>query len=114
MGKWTGYMKKSWIPAHAAVDRQRYPLPGDSSPEVRVGIVNLSGGRTVWIKVPIAAHQDYIPRFGWLNSHTVWVEVLTHDHKTRNIYFADSSSGMARLALTESAAKFFDEDYDVT
>lgn len=108
------YPLVDWIPAHATEDRQHYPLPGDPSPEVRVGVVNLSGGRTVWMKIPLASHQDYIPRFGWLDSHTVWAEVLTRDHKTRNIYFADSSTGMAKLALTETAEKFMDEDYDIT
>jgi dipeptidyl-peptidase-4 len=66
------------------------------------------------MKIPVTARQDYIPRFGWLDSHTVWVEVLTRDHKTRSIYFADSTTGSAKLALTETAEKFFDEDYDIT
>ena len=35
------------------VDMQRYPQPGDPNPEVRVGVVGASGGKTVWVKLPI-------------------------------------------------------------
>ncbi|HEY1808174.1 MAG TPA: alpha/beta fold hydrolase, partial [Acidobacteriaceae bacterium] len=38
----------------------------------------------------------------------------TRDHKHRRLYFADASNGRARLALEETDAKFFDENYDVT
>jgi hypothetical protein len=25
--------------------------------------------------------QDYIPRFGWVDRKTLWIETLTRDHK---------------------------------
>lgn len=102
-----------WLPAHATIDNQRYPMPGDPNPDVRIGIVGTNGGRTTWIKLPIKEGQDYIPRFGWLNNHTIWVEVLTRDHKHKFIYLADSESGKAKQAFSETAEKFFDENYDL-
>lgn len=102
-----------WIPTHAGVDEQRYPQPGDANPGVRVGIVSAMGGRTIWLKVPLEEGTDYIPRFGWINPHVVWVEALTRDHKHLNLYFADTRTGDARLALAQNDGKFFDEAYDV-
>jgi dipeptidyl-peptidase-4 len=111
------YPLTDWIPLHTTVDKQRYPQPGDPNPEVRVGVVNAGGGKTVWVKLPGDAFkpgEDYIPRFGWADRKTVWVETLSRDHKHRNIYFADASSGQAKLALEQHDDKFFDEKYDVS
>jgi len=107
------YPITDWITTHATVDEQRYPQPGDANPDVRVGVVSALGGKTVWIKLPIRSGQDYIPRFGWVNAKTLWIETLTRDHKHRDIYFADAVSGRAHPVMQLSDDKFFDETYDV-
>jgi dipeptidyl-peptidase-4 len=79
------YPIAEWIPTHAAVDFQRYPQPGDPNPDVRVGVVGARGSKTVWVKLPIHAGQDYIPRFGWADQKTLWIETLTRDQKHRDL-----------------------------
>lgn len=108
------YPITDWIPTHATVEMQRYPQPGDPNPTVRVGVVKVGSDDTKWMKVPLTEGEDYVPRFGWLDAHTLWIETLTRDHKHRRLYFADASNGRTRLALEETDAKFFDETYDVT
>ena len=107
------YPITDWIPTHATVALQRYPQAGDSNPDVRVGVVGADGGKTVWVKLPIKAGQDYIPRFGWLDRRTLWIETLTRDHKHRDIYFADAATGQAHTALQLSDDKFVDDNYNV-
>ena len=107
------YPITDWIPVHPTIDKQRFPQPGDPNPEVRVGVVGASGGKTIWIKVPLKGGDDYIPRFGWVDRKTVWVETLTRDHKHKNLYFAEISTGQSKLVLEQSDDKFFDEKYDV-
>ena len=107
------YPLTDWIPTHAGVDAQRYPQPGDPNPAVRIGIVPAAGGAPVWVKLPIQPGQDYIPRFGWADAKTLWIETLSRSHKHRALYFADAASGEARLAVAFDDAKFFDEFYDV-
>jgi dipeptidyl-peptidase-4 len=107
------YPITDWIPTHAAVEEQRYPQPGDPNPAVRVGVVNAKGGETHWLRIPLDSGNDYIPRFGWINSDVVWVETLARDHKHLNLYFADTRSGDVRLALAQTEPKYFSETYDV-
>jgi dipeptidyl-peptidase 4 len=107
------YPITDWIPTHPTVDHQRYPQPGDSNPAVRVGIVPAAGGRTRWIDLPIESGQDYIPRFGWLNAKTVWIEALSRDHKKLILYFADIARDQVQPVLTETDKKFLDESYDI-
>jgi len=107
------YPITDWIPVHATVDEQRYPQPGDPNPSVRVGVVNVGGGSARWLKIPVDAGNDYIPRFGWVSPHTVWVETLTRDQKHMNLYFADVHSGEVRLVLAQTEPKYFTMTYDV-
>jgi dipeptidyl-peptidase-4 len=108
------YPITDWIPVHAEINGQRYPQPGDPNPDVHLGIVSAHGGKTTWVKLPIHQGDDYIPRFGWVDNKTVWVETLTRNHKHRTIYFADTGFGEARPMLDVSDDKFLDENYDVT
>ena len=108
------YPITDWIPLHPTVDKQRFPQPGDPNPEVRVGVVGDGGGKTVWMKVPLKAGDDYIPRFGWVDKKTVWVLTLSRDHKHENLYFAEAATGQAKLVLEQSDDKFFDEKYNIS
>jgi dipeptidyl-peptidase 4 len=107
------YPIEDWIPTHAKVDLQRYPQPGDNNPDVRVGVVSAQGGKTQWVRLPIRSGQDYIPRFGWVDRRTLWIEALTRDHKHRDLYFADISTGHVHPVLQISDEKFLDDNYDV-
>jgi dipeptidyl-peptidase-4 len=108
------YPIEDWIPSHASVDRQRYPQPGDPNPVVRVGVVGATGGKTKWINLPIDNGSDYIPRFGWLNPRTLWIETLKRDHQTMTLYFADVSGVELKPVLTIKDEKFLDDSYDLT
>jgi dipeptidyl-peptidase-4 len=107
------YPIEDWIPTHATVDRQRYPQPGDPNPAVRVGVVGANGGRTKWINLPLEGGNDYIPRFGWLNSRTLWIETLARDHKKLTVYFADLSTDELKPVLTRTDDKFLNDSYDL-
>ncbi len=108
------YPITDWLPTHARVFAQSYPQPGDPNPEVRVGVTGAQGGKTVWVRLPIQAGQDYIPRLGWVDSKTLWIETLSRDQKHRDLYFAEASTGEAHPVLQLSDEKFFDDKYDVT
>jgi len=107
------YPITDWIPTHATAEMQSYPQPGDPNPAVRVGVVSAEGGKTVWVTLPIHAGEDYIPRFGWVDAGTLWIETLTRDQKHRDLYFADARTGESHAVLHLEDDKFFDEKYDV-
>jgi dipeptidyl-peptidase-4 len=107
------YPLTDWIPTHSTVDEQRYPQVGDPNPAVRIGVVSANGGTVLWISLPIRPNEDYIPRFGWVNPKTLWVETLTRDHKHITYYFADAATGQSHVALERSDDKFLDDNYDV-
>ena len=107
------YPITDFIPTHATVELQRYPQPGDPNPAVRVGVVSAGAGRTSWIRLPNHPGLDYVPRFGWVDRHTIWVETISRDHKQRDLYFVDANNSQSRLVLEITDDKFVDENYDV-
>lgn len=109
----TAYPIIDWLPTHARTVPEFYPQPGDTNPDVRIGVVGAGGTRTQWMKIPVRAGQDYIPRFGWVDHRTLWVETISRDHKHRDIYFADAGNGQTHLVLDIQDDKFIDDNYDV-
>ena len=107
------YPIEDWIPTHATIDEQRYPQAGDPNPDVRVGVVSAKGGRTMWIRRPIHGGDDYIPRFGWADAKTLWIETLSRNHKRRAIYLADAGTGESSQVVVMDDDKFIADNYDV-
>jgi dipeptidyl-peptidase-4 len=107
------YPLVDWVPVHATVDMQRYPQPGDPNPGVRIGIVGANGGSTRWLKIPMDVGNDYIPRFGWVNPHVLWIETLSRNHQHLDLWFADARTGDARRVLEQSEPKYFTMTYDL-
>lgn len=107
------YPLVDWIPLHPTVSMQRYPQPGDPNPVVRVGVVSAKGGRIIWVKVPFENGADYIPRFGWVDPKTLWVETLTRDQKHRILYFVEAATGESKKMLQIDDHKFLDDNYDI-
>ncbi len=108
------YPIEDLLPTHATLFMQHYPQPGDANPEVHLGVVSAKGSRIIWMRLPIDEGNDYIPRFGWVNSKTLWIETLTRDQKHRDLYFANADTGEARKVLEISDEKFLDDNYDVS
>ena len=108
------YPITDFIPTHVNIDPQRYPQPGDPNPGVRVGVVPVGGGATRWIALPFSQNNDYIPRFGWVDAHTLYIEVLRRDQKSRSLFLADARTGEAREVYSDTDPKYLNFDYDVT
>lgn len=107
------YPITDWIPTHATIDSQRYPQPGDPNPAVKVGVVSAKGGKTRFIDVPFSQNNDYIPRFGWLDANTIYIEVLTRDQQHMNLYFADAKTGKTRKVYEDRDAKYLEIPTDL-
>ena len=95
-----------YIPTHATMNLERYPLVGDPLPVVRLGVVSRKGGKIHWINLDAA--DSYLPRFGWVNSRTLFAIVLDRKQKTAKLLFIDERSGKSRCVLSETSDAFID------
>lgn len=89
---------KPWTPR---VIRQRYPKIGERNPTVRLGIIELAGGRTRWADLASTSHE-YVVRAKWLpdNRH-ISVQTMNRKQTELDLLFVDAQTGLAKHILTE-------------
>ncbi len=95
------YPITDWLPTHARVDEEKYPVPGDPNPVVRLGVVGANGGKIRWLKLTDDA-DSYVPRFGWIREDWAWAEVLNRKQNVMDLCFIDTKSGKSRKVVTEA------------
>jgi dipeptidyl-peptidase-4 len=97
-----------FIPVHNTTETQFYPVPGDSNPIVRVGVVDLSTGGATWMSVD-TRDDSYVARIHWLrDSAHLAIEKLNRNQDRLTLFLADARSGEAREILTETSDAWVD------
>lgn len=87
-------------PATQRVVRQRYPKAGQTNPRVRLGVVDISSGKTTWMD---ADQYEYLARFNWLpDSSALAVQTLDRRQSELKLLIADRKSGRSHKVLTET------------
>jgi dipeptidyl-peptidase-4 len=95
-----------YIPMHPTTMMEKYPLVGDPLPVVRMGIVARTGGKVRWIDLHTT--DAYVPRFGWVDSRTLFATVLDRKQERVDLYFIDEKSGRAKCVLSEASDAYID------
>jgi dipeptidyl-peptidase-4 len=99
---------------HGELETQRYPKAGDPNPLVRMGVVKVAGGTTVWMDFdPKADH--YVAWPSWTaDSATLTVQWMNRGQDTIRLYNCDPATGNKNLILEEkqnSWVNFFEDLY---
>ena len=86
----------------------KYPMNGMDSENVRLGIYDIAGGKTVWCDVDEYGYDQYLTNISWSpDSRNVFIQVLdrTQKHLKLNMYRASDGS-FARTVLTEDDTRY--------
>jgi dipeptidyl-peptidase-4 len=90
---------KPWTPR---VITQRYPKAGQPNPIVRLGIVELTDGKTTWMNLGNHSYE-YIIRAKWLpSSDRVCLETMNRAQDTLTLHFINRASGIGTLVMHET------------
>jgi dipeptidyl-peptidase-4 len=82
----------------------RYPKAGTVNSEVRIGVVEISSGRTTWID--LGNEPDvYVARMGFADSSDeIWLTRLNRHQNRLDLMLADVRSGESRVVTTDTDA----------
>jgi len=95
------FQYEDFKPFNPRIIKQRYPLVGEKIETARVGIVELSSGRTTWVDVT-GRPDEYVVHVDWLpGGRRLSVQTLNRDQDVLDIYFADRETGRATHILKE-------------
>ena len=79
-----------------------YPKVGQNPSPAKVGVVNISTAKTVWMNVPGDPQQNYIPRMEWSkNNEEIMLEQLNRKQNELKMFLCDIRSGAAKVVYTE-------------
>ena len=87
----------------------QYPKVGYPPSSARIGVINTSGGKTVWLDIPGDPVQHYLPRMIWTeNSEKVLVQQLNRLQNTDKLWLCNIKSGKAENIFTEKEETWVD------
>ena len=78
---------------HGLIEATPYPKPGDPNPKVKMGIADISTGKTTWVKTDYSVDQYIAWPFWTPDSKKLAIQVLNRDQNDLSIILADPSTG---------------------
>ena len=97
------YMINTTDSIYSYVVPVEYPKVGETPAACRLGVVDVSNGKTTWIRVPGDERQNYIPRMEWAgNSNELIFQQLNRKQNQSKLMYADVKSGLTRVFYQES------------
>jgi len=93
---------------HGFLEETPYPKPGDPNPDVRVGIVPVTGGSIVWADFNEKDDQYFGTPFWTPDSKELWVQWMNRGQDDYRIYGVDPQTGKKRLVYGEQQSSWID------
>ena len=78
---------------HGLLEQVPYPKSGDPNPRVKMGIADISTGKTTWVKTDYDVDQYIAWPFWTPDSKKLAVQVINRDQNEMNIILADPATG---------------------
>lgn len=86
-----------------------YPKAGEDPSPARIGVVNVTTGKTKWMEVPGNPRQHYIPRMEWAANNTELIlEQLNRKQNEANIFLCNIATGAAKVFYREKSDTWID------
>ncbi len=86
---------------HGFLEQTPYPKPGDPNPEVRVGVVPVTGGTFVWADFNEKDDQYFGTPFWTPDNKELWVQWMNRGQDDLKIYGVDLQTGRKREVYAE-------------
>jgi len=99
---------------HGTLEVVPYPKPGDPNPKVKMGIADISTGKTTWVRTDYSTDQYIAWPFWTPDSKKLMVQVLNRDQNDIEFILADPSTGDYKRIYNEKSntwVEFFEDIY---
>jgi dipeptidyl-peptidase-4 len=99
---------------HGSMEQTPYPKAGDPNPKVKMGISDISTGKTTWLMTDNNIDQYIAWPFWTPDSKKLAVQVVNRDQNEIKIILADPSSGYFDIIYSQTSkswVQFFEDVY---
>jgi dipeptidyl-peptidase-4 len=97
---------------HGLLEQVPYPKSGDPNPKVKMGIADISSGKTAWVKTDYTIDQYLAWPFWTPDSKKLAIQVLNRDQNDMKFILADPATGDFNMIYNEarkSWVEFFED-----
>ncbi len=102
------YMLNTTDSNYSKVIPVEYPKVGEQPSPVKIGVVNVTDGNTVWMKIPGDPANNYLPRMEWSGADELIVQQLNRKQNQSSLYFCNATNGTANLFYKETDSAWID------
>lgn len=95
---------------HGYIEKVRYPKVGDPNPQVKVGVVSPTGGKTVWAEFNPKEDQYFGLPYWKPDGSKLLVQWMNRKQNNLKIWEVDPSNGMKTLFLNEEQKTWINLD----
>jgi dipeptidyl-peptidase-4 len=103
------YITSSADGPYSRVIAIRYPKTGEKNPAARIGVVNASGGKTLWLDIPGDPREHYLAKMEWSGAD-IAVQQFNRLQNANRVMLAEPKSGQVRTLFTEKDAAWVEND----
>lgn len=93
---------------HGYLESQRYPKPGDPNPLVKMGIVEVATGKTVWADFDPSADHYFGTPFWTPDSKALWMQVKNRAQDNLKLLAVNPATGSKTEVVSESQKTWVD------
>lgn len=93
---------------HGYLENTRYPKAGDPNPAVKVGVVPVEGGNTIWADFNEKDDQYFGMPFWTADSKQLWMQWMPRSQDNLKIYSIDPKTGAKKAIYSESQKTWVD------
>jgi dipeptidyl-peptidase-4 len=102
------YMLNTTDSAYSRIVPVEYPTIGQSPSPAKIGVLDITSGKTVWLSIPGDPQQHYLPRMEWLSGSEIFVQQLNRKQNESTIYRCNPVSGEATAIFSEKDDAWID------
>jgi dipeptidyl-peptidase 4 len=94
---------------HGYLENAHYPKSGDKNPEVKIGVVPVAGGATVWADFNQKDDQYFGAPY-WTPAGELWVQWMNRGQDNLKIFNVDPGNGSKKMVYEEKQPTWIDLD----
>ncbi len=90
----------------------RYPKAGEKNPKVRIGVVPVTGGETLWLKAT-EKEDDYLVNLQWRDDGKLLIQRIPRLQNRIDLLLADPKTGKIEVILQEESPYWVERQGDL-
>ena len=102
------YMLNTTDSNYSKIIPVEYPKVGEQPSPVKIGVVTIKTQKTVWMKIPGNAANNYLPRMEWSGADELIVQQLNRKQNESKLYFCNTTTAEAKVFYTETDKAWID------